>query len=346
MAWIPIGVAAAALMRGLSRRPRVAAVLGVLLASFVVGLSAVPAYAATCSGGATMTIDLAGGESIALSLSGGADPLGIVVTPSDPSCGGFDTSAVTAIHVNGTAGDETVTIDQAGSAPFPHQNTVSIDLALGDGTDSVVITGQALADAIGFGANGISLDAGGTPDVTGIGTVESFTVNAGAGDDTVSGKEGGGLGGEFTTAITIHGDSDNDALIGGMGNDPIDGGSGNDTIKGGTGDDTVDGGAGADVVSGGDGNDTVEGGGGKDGLKGGDGSDTLDGGAGADTLSGGEGADTVNGGEGNDRLKGGGNDDDVNGDPGRDELAGGHGQDRCVGGPDPDSITGCESGHP
>jgi hypothetical protein len=28
-----------------------------LLASFVVGLSAVPAYAATCSGGTTMTID-------------------------------------------------------------------------------------------------------------------------------------------------------------------------------------------------------------------------------------------------------------------------------------------------
>jgi Ca2+-binding RTX toxin-like protein len=346
MAWIPIGVAAAALMRGLSRRPRVAAVLGVLLASFVVGLSAVPAYAATCSGGATMTIDLASGESIALSLSGGADPLGIVVTPSDPSCGGFDTSAVTAIHVNGAGGDESVTIDQAGSAPFPHQSTVSIDLALGDGTDSIVITGQATADAIGFGVNGISLDAGGTPDVTGIGTVESFTVNAGGGDDTVSGKEGGGLGGEFATALTIAGEDGNDALTGGTGNDAIDGGSGNDTVRGGTGDDTVDGGAGPDVVSGGDGNDTVEGGGGKDGLKGGDGSDTLDGGAGGDTLSGGEGADTVNGGEGNDRLKGGGNDDDVNGDPGRDELAGGHGQDRCLGGPDPDSITGCESGHP
>jgi Ca2+-binding RTX toxin-like protein len=346
MRWIPIGVAAAALMRGLSGRPRVAASLGVLLASFVVGASAVPAYAATCSGGATMTIDLASGESIALSLSGGADPLGIVVTPSDPSCGGFDTSTVTAIHVNGTGGDESVTIDQAGSAPFPHQNTVSIDLALGDGTDSVVITGQSTADAIGFGANGISLDAGGTPDVTGIGTVESFTVDAGAGDDTVSGKEGGGLGGNFATALTITGEDGDDVLSGGDGNDAIDGGSGNDTIRGGTGDDIVDGASGADVVSGGDGNDSVEGGGGKDGLKGGDGSDTLDGGAGADTLSGGEGADTVNGGEGNDRLKGGGNDDDVNGDPGRDELAGGDGVDRCLGGPDPDSITGCESGHP
>ena len=65
------------------------------LAAFIVGLSAVPAFAVTCSGGATMTIDVSGGESIALSLSGEADPLAIVLTPSDPGCGGFDTSRVT-----------------------------------------------------------------------------------------------------------------------------------------------------------------------------------------------------------------------------------------------------------
>jgi hypothetical protein len=155
-----------------------------------------PAFAVTCSGGATLTIGVAGGESIALSLSGESDPLAIVVTPSDPSCGGFDTSTVSAIQVNGTDGDESVTIDQSGIAPFPHQNTTSIDLALGAGADALVIAGWSTADPIGFGADGISLDAGGTPDVTGIGTVESFTVDAGRGDDTVSGKGGGGLGGE------------------------------------------------------------------------------------------------------------------------------------------------------
>jgi Ca2+-binding RTX toxin-like protein len=346
MVWIPIGSAAAALRRGLCRRPRIAAVLGALLVSLVVGLGAVPAYAATCSGSTTMTIDLASGESIALSLSGGADPLGILVTPSDPSCGGFDTSMVTTIRVNGTGGNESVTIDQSGSAPFPHQNTVSIDLALGDGTDSLVITGQSTADAIGFGANGISLDAGGTPDVTGVATVEGFIVNAGGGDDTVSGKEGGGLGGDFATTLTISGEDGDDALTGGDGDDVITGGGGNDTLKAGAGNDTVDGGSGADAVSGGDGSDMVVGAGGSDALKGGDGADTVDGDAAGDTLSGGEGSDTVNGGEGNDRLKGGGNDDDVNGDTGRDELAGGHGNDHCIGGPDPDSITGCETGHP
>jgi hypothetical protein len=56
MAWIPIGVAAAALMRILYRRSLVAAVLGLLLASFVVGLSAVSAYAATCSGATPVSV--------------------------------------------------------------------------------------------------------------------------------------------------------------------------------------------------------------------------------------------------------------------------------------------------
>ncbi len=343
---IPIGVEAAALMRGVFRQQRVAAALGVLLIPLVVGLSAVPAYAATCSGSTTMTIDLASGESIALSLSGGADPLGILVAPSDPSCAGFDTSTVTTIRVNGTGGNESVTIDQSGSAPFPHQNTVTIDLALGDGTDSLVIIGQSTADAIGFGANGISLDAGGTPDVIGVATVEGFIVNAGGGDDTVSGKEGGGLGGDFAATLTISGEEGDDVLTGGDGDDVITGGNGNDNLKAGAGRDTVDGGSGADAVSGGDGIDAVVGGGGSDAVKGGDGSDSVGGDAGGDTLSGGEGSDIVNGGEGNDKLKGGGNDDDVNGDAGRDELAGGHGNDHCIGGPDPDSITGCERGHP
>jgi Ca2+-binding RTX toxin-like protein len=148
---------------------------------------------------------------------------------------------VRAIQVNGTDGDESVTIDQKGSAPFPHQNTTSIDFALGAGMDALVIAGHSTADSIGFGADGISLDAGGTPDVTGIGTVESFSVDAGGGDDTVSGKGGGGLGGEFSTAITIHGEAGNDALTGGGGNDTSSGGTGSDTLKGADGSDVVSG---------------------------------------------------------------------------------------------------------
>ncbi len=316
------------------------------LASLVVGLSVVPASAATCSGGVTMTVDLAGGESVELALSGADDPRAIEVTPADPSCSGFDTSTVESIQVNGTDGDESVTIDQSGSVPFPHQNTTSIELALGGGTDALVITGQNTADTIGFGANGISLDAGGTPDVIGTGTVERFAVDAGGGDDTVSGKEGGGLGGDFANAIAIDGEIGNDTLTGGTGDDALDGGSGNDTLKGAAGGDTVDGGDGDDVVSGGAGNDAVTAGAGDDRVKGGADGDTMDGGGGADTLSGGGGADTVDGGDGDDRPQGGAGDDHVNGEPGRDQLSGGPGNDHCLGGPDPDSITGCESGHP
>jgi Ca2+-binding RTX toxin-like protein len=305
-----------------------AACAALVLVAFIVGLSAVPAVAVTCSGGATMTIDVAGGESVALSLSGEADPLAIVVTPSGPGCGAFVTSTVKAIRVNGTAGDEGVTIDQSGSAPFPHQDTISIDLALGDGTDALVIIGQNTADSIGLGTDGIGLDAGGTPDVTGIGTVERFTVDAGGGDDAVSGMAGGGLGGAFQTAITIVGEA------------------GSDTLNGAGGDDTLDGGAGSDAVSGGGGNDAVDGGAGKDGLMGGDDRDRVDGGGGDDAVTGGEGDDVVVEGEGDDVLRGGRGDDDVNGGPGRDQLYGGRDEDHCLGGPDPDSITGCESGHP
>jgi len=318
-------------------RRAVAGCAALAFAAFIVGLIAVPAFGVTCSGGATMTIDVSVGESIALSLSGEADPLAIVLTPSDPECVGFDTSTVTAIQVNGTGGDESVTIDQSGSAPFPHQKSTSIDLALGAGADGLVIAGQSTADSIGLGADGISLDAGGTPDVTGIGTVESFTVDAGGGDDFVSGEGGGGLGGEFSTAITIHGKAGKDALTGG---------GGNDTSSGGTGSDTLSGADGRDIVSGGGGNDTLDGGAGRDRLEGGANGDTLDGGGGKDALRAGGGDDVIIGGDGNDVLDGGGGGDDVKGGPGRDQLSGGPGNDRCLGGPDPDSITGCESGHP
>ena len=220
MAWIPIGLAAAALMRGLSRRPRVAAVFGVLLVSFIVGLSAVPALAVNVLGRCDDDDRCRGrGVHRALAERRRGSPWHRRDAIRSELRRASTPSTVTTIQVNGTDGDESVTIDQSGSAPFPHQNTISIDLALGDGTDSLVIAGQSTADSIGFGADGISLDAGGTPDVTGIGTVESFTVDAGGGDDTVSGKEGGGLGGDFATALTIDGEVGNDALTGGDGDD-------------------------------------------------------------------------------------------------------------------------------
>jgi Ca2+-binding RTX toxin-like protein len=326
---------------------RLGSVLAALLiAALMVGVNASPAWAATCSGDTTMTIDLASAESIRLTLNGAEDPRTIEVTPADPSCTGFDTGTVSTIRVNGTGGNEGVTIDQGGSAPFPHQDTTSIDVALGGGTDTLIVIGQTTADTIGVGKGGISLDGGSDPDVTGLGSVETVTVDAGGGDDIVSARKGQGLGETFANPVTIDGETGNDTLTGGNANDAIAGGTGNDELKGSEGADTVDGGAGGDVVSGGGGNDVVKGGDGKDLLKGGANGDTMDGGRGNDTLTGGGGDDVLNGGDGNDDLDGGGGGDDLQGDAGKDQLSGGPGDDHCIGGPDPDSITGCESGHP
>jgi Ca2+-binding RTX toxin-like protein len=323
-------------------RPPVVAALCGLLVSVTIGVTATPAGAATCSGDGTLTVDLTGGESVELSLSGDADPRVIEVTPPDPTCAGFDTQTVASIQVNGTDGDETVTIDQGGAVPFPHQNTVAIVLELGGGSDTLVIEGQATADTIGFGTGGISLDAGQTPDVTGVDSVESFTVLANGGDDEVSGAGGGSLGGAFTVSLTIDGGAGADALTGGVGNDGIAGGDGDDLLRGGQGDDVVDGGAGADDLNGGDGGDAVSGGAGGDEAAGGDGRDTVAGGNGDDTVRGGQGEDAVSGDDGSDLLRGGGGADELSGDPGPDQLRGGKGVDGCVGGPAADSFTGCE----
>ncbi len=86
---------------------------------------------------------------------------------------------------------------------------------------------------------------------------------------------------------TFIGNSSNDILPGGGGDDDIFGRGGNDRLKGLAGDDSLDGGEGNDW------------------LKGGAGDDTLDGGAGNDILSGGNGNDLFVMGEGNDILIGG-----------------------------------------
>ncbi len=243
-------------------RRRLGAALSTLaLAAFIVGLTAIPAFAAvSCSGGATMTIDVTAGTAFTISLSGAPAPFDIDVTPNDGSCGTFDTGTVTSIHVNGLDGqNDSLTIDQSGAAAFPVGSTATFVLAMGTGTDSLAITGAAGADVIGLGANGISLDSGQTPDVTGTGTVETFTVNSGAGDDQVSGAGGGGLGGVFTAALVLNGSDGADNLAGGSGADTINGGNGNDTLAGNDGNDTVNGGtdSGADSMTGGNGTDTL-----------------------------------------------------------------------------------------
>ncbi len=237
------------------------------------------------------------------------------------------------------------------------QGGVAIDM--GDGDDIVnLFVGSNLSGAILLGAGNDRL------------TVDQFvdldlTVDAGAGDDTI------------TTAIgddvIMAGDGD-DAIFAEAGDDRIDAGAGDDTILADLGNDMIDGGAGFDrldlsratgpitvdfaagKVSGagigadsfvnieallfGAGDDNVTGGNGDDGFDGGAGNDTLRGGAGDDRLAGGLGDDVVDGGSGDDVVEGGLGNDVLKGGSGLDRIDGGDGDDVIDAGSGADIVLG------
>ena len=154
--------------------------------------------------------------------------------------------------------------------------------------------------------------------------IYSVLVRAGGGDDDVDLSDSpldpiswplsipsridAGLGDDHVT-----GTRQKDFILGGFGNDTIRGNDGNDWIDGGWGNDFLNGDGDNDLVSGGRGNDTVYGGWGDDRLFGGPGNDhvgfngvgPLPSEPGNDVLSGGSGEDWMVGGQGKDRIFGG-----------------------------------------
>jgi len=126
--------------------------------------------------------------------------------------------------------------------------------------------------------------------------------------------------------LIIGGDGD-DHLSGSTGADDLRGQNGNDKLIGGAGADTLDGGLGNDVLSAGADNDFLTGRGGNDRLNGEGGNDTLYGGSGHDVLNGQTGNDIMYGGTGNDRFSGSSGDDVMYGEAGADKLYGGAGTD-------------------
>jgi len=146
------------------------------------------------------------------------------------------------VTVAGNTGSESVTVD-LGGGPFTNGNG-DITFALTMGTngpagDSFTVDGAPTADDIVFGANGVDLTNDGSVDVTSTG-VENFAVNAGAGNDKVSGAGSAATGAAFATALSLNGGAGNDTLTGGDGGDTFVGGAGNDGIAGGNGSDTAD----------------------------------------------------------------------------------------------------------
>jgi len=132
---------------------------------------------------------------------------------------------------------------------------------------------------------------------------DSVIENAGEGVDTVYVEFNYSLVGTFlenlktynnlTRGVKLLGNSYQNELMGGGGNDTISGLEGLDSIWGAGGNDSIDGGPGNDSILGESGDDTIFGGQGNDYLSGGAGNDLLQGDSGDDPIEGGNGIDTL-----------------------------------------------------
>ncbi len=277
----------------------------------------------------------------------------------------------------GGQGDDRYVVDQTGDvvleAANEGQDTVraSINYSLPDAVENLELAGSSARRATGNAlANTLT---GNAQNNTLQGAAGADTLYGGAGNDSyyverqsdlvIETSAGGGIDTVYLTALAytlpayvekgrilsestagLTGNSLNNVLLAGDGNNRLDGAGGTDTAdyryanagvrlslavtgaqtSGGSGSDTL---LHIENLSGSAFNDRLSGNAGANVLTGGDGADTLLGADGADRLNGGEGADMLAGGSGRDRLQG---------DAGDDTLDGGSGADTMIGGADDD----------
>ena len=177
----------------------------------------------------------------------------------------------------------------------------------------------------------------------------SKTIHGNDNDEVILGSVGVdtlyGNGGEdtlygFGGDDFLYGGDEDDDLLGGAGNDELHGNKGNDHLKGGFGYDYLYGDEGDDTLEGGQGNDFLSGGTGDDRLFGAEGNDTIFAGKGKDKVVAGAGDDKVYGENERDILQGNGGDDFIDGGEGDDVVIGGRGDDTLHGGSGHDSVRG------
>lgn len=227
------------------------------------------------------------------------------------------TEAFTVVHIDGTAGNETVEVQWGNyRAQFQNVGSVVIEDA-GVGDDVIDLRGILSPTEVHGGAGNDTIYMGDGSDSSAYGD---------DGNDTIIASELAGL-----VNLEIHGGAGNDVLTGGGSAITIHGGAGVDTITGTAfadhlygddGDDWIDGLAGDDVIEGGNGNDWIEGGVGNDWIRGDAGNDYIRGSRGDDDIDGGDGDDEILGGAGNDLLAGGNGSDKIYGHGGIDLLIG------------------------
>jgi Ca2+-binding RTX toxin-like protein len=156
--------------------------------------------------------------------------------------------------------------------------------------------------------------------------VTTITINAGAGNDIVTGAPNE-TGLPLQIGVVINGEDGDDEVSGTLLADALYGGPGDDTVYGSSGNDKLFGDDGADKVLGEDGDDYLSGGAQKDSMFGGLGNDRLNGNGGNDRLFGEAGLDRLYGYDGNDWLEGNSSNDRLEGGAGLDTMLGQKGND-------------------
>lgn len=217
-------------------------------------------------------------------------------TASDGLSGGTD-SLVTIENVTGGAGNDHITGNGSANVLTGGTGRDTLvggagndTLVGGDGTDVLGYTDETAAVIVNLATNAASGAGIGSDSITGF-----EVVQAGGGDDKVSGTGGTETINAGAGADTVDGGGGADSILGGAGSDSLVGGADNDTILGGDGDDFVHGGSGDDSIVSTPGKDTVEAGQGNDVVDvgedddlviwaPGDGNDVIDLGTGNDTL--------------------------------------------------------------
>jgi Ca2+-binding RTX toxin-like protein len=161
---------------------------------------------------------MAGADTVTVNDLTGTDTTQVNIDLSSPTGSGLGDSAADRVVVNGTGGDDSVSISSGASGVTVNGLAAKVTVAGSDSLDQLTVNGQAGNDTI----NASGLKAG----------VINLTINGGAGDDVITGSAG------------------NDTVIGGTGADTAKLGAGDDTFvwNPGDGSDTVDGQAGNDTL--------------------------------------------------------------------------------------------------
>ena len=206
--------------------------------------------------------------------------------------------AGSAAAAEGECGGKPVTVDLSveGQAPTEGDDVIVVPAAVSvdalGGNDTICVLGEGTADIVGgLGDDtihvryGNRVNAGAGNDTM---SGDFYTLDAGPGNDTIhAGKQPG------PAFLAAKGGDGDDTFHAGSTRSAFNGQNGVDTFFGGPAADYAAGGAGDDRLHGAEGGDSLQGDGGADLVEGGVGDDDLRGGADADTLLGGAGADYV-----------------------------------------------------